>query len=180
MDKNIDAIKYEGVVTLKLIDEKTKIVRKQFNIHNEGSRNLFYFLCRCLAKSYDESMTPLAIDASKNTLGNENEVFNSSLSYRVLLSSQQVIKDFNVVVGDKQISYDYVTRFSAIIPSSVVVGGTDQGTSLKCFALYSKLSQYDTTGSLLAWINIEEGVFFNAGEALLVEWNLGFTNPVQI
>lgn len=43
MDKNIDAIKYEGVVTLKLIDEKTKIVRKQFNIHNEGSRNLFYF-----------------------------------------------------------------------------------------------------------------------------------------
>lgn len=88
MDKNIDAIKYEGVVTLKLIDEKTKILRKQFNIHNEGSKNLFYFLCRCLAKSYDESMTPLAIDASANTLGNEDEVFKSSLSYRILLSNQ--------------------------------------------------------------------------------------------
>ena len=179
MDKNIDTIKYEGVVTLKLIDEKTKILRKQFNIHNEGSKNLFYFLCRCLAKSYDESMTPLAIDASANILGNEDEVFKSSLSYRILLSNQQVIKDFNVIVGDKEIKYDYVTRFSAIIPSSVIVGGNSQGTSLKCFALYSKLSQYDTTGSLLAWINIEEGVLFSAGEALLIEWNLGFTNPVQ-
>lgn len=174
MNNNIDSINYQGVVSLKLIDEKTKLVKKTLTVHNEGSSNLFYFLCRCLAKSYDESMAPLAIDASYNTLNSENDYFSTALSYRALLSQNQVVKNFTAIISENNyINYSYVTRFSAIIPSSIIIG---EG-NLKCFALYSKLSQYDTVGSLLAWINIEEGVSFSEGEALLIEWNLGFTNP---
>lgn len=174
-----NGLSYEGVVSLKIIDAKSKNIKKQFNIHNNGSNTLFYFLCKCLKKEYDEQYAPLAIDASTQEYieGNEDS-FTSCLAYRVLLSDQGILENVKITLNENELMiYSYVTRFSAIIPYSVMTLGESNDTTIKCFQLHAKLSQSDKLSSLLAWINLEEGIAIANGEALLIEWNMGFTNP---
>ena len=174
--KNVNSLTYEGVVKLKIINDKSKKIKKSITIHNNGTDNLFFFLCKCLAKQYDSLLAPLALDASSSTYDEKSPTsLSTSLAYRVLLSPQGVIAGSDSKIAEGT-SYAYVTRFSAIIPFSSITSGKN---TLKCFQLCSSLSQNDKVGSLLAYINIPEGVSITSGEALLVEWNMGFKNPTS-
>lgn len=64
MDKKVNSLSYEGIVILKIINEKTKKIKKEKIIHNNGTDSLFFFLCKCLADQYDRNYGPLAIDAA--------------------------------------------------------------------------------------------------------------------
>ena len=169
-------LSYNGIVKLNIIDAKTKGVKNSRVIHNNGTDNLFFFLCKCLAKQYDTLLAPLAIDASATQYDEKNNnTLTTSLAYRILLSSQGVIENATIKNNEGNLeSYKYMTRFSAIIPYSAIL--TNQNT-LKCFQLHSSIAQNDRVSSLLAYINIPEGVPVSSGEALLIEWNMGFKNP---
>lgn len=178
-NNNIDAINYKGIVSLKVIDYKSKRLKKQATIHNNGSDTLFYFLCNCLAKNYSEDYAPLAIDAFANTYSNTSneDALQSALAYRVLLSSQNVIKDLKIKLDDTIITtYSYAVKFSTIIPYALIINSEK---NIKCLQLHAKLSQADKLNSLLAWVNIDGGIEVKDGEALLVEWNMGFANPIS-
>ena len=173
---NSISMNYECVVSLNVLDTKSKKIKKQYNIHNEGSKTLFFFLCKCLIKEYDEQYAPLAIDAFTSYYREGESVIQSCLAYRVLLSNKSILKDVKITLEDNEIiNYDYVARFSTIIPYSIITTGVNGG-SIKCFQLHAKLSSSDKLDSLLAWINLEEGITINQDEALLIEWNMGFKN----
>lgn len=176
--KKINSLTYEGIVKLKIIDEKSKRVKKQLSLHNNGTNTLFYFLCNCLANKLYNDYSPIAIDALVSEYY-ENSAINSDLAYRVILSSQGVVKDVKeeYTKDDKTtayLQYAYVTKFTAIIPYSIIL---NHSVPIKCLQLHAKLSQSDKIDSLLAYVNLSEPVYVNQGEALLVEWNLGFQNP---
>lgn len=180
MNKNIDSINYEGIVSIKIIDEKSKRIKNNFIVHNEGSPLLFYFLCASLTGNYSNFYAPTSLDASKNIYKGNGDTFITSLAYRPLISNSNIVKDFKITKDKEDIySYDYVARFNAIIPYTLLINQDNESATLKCFQLHAKSSQKDQIGSLLAWINVENGVNINAGEAILVEWNLGFANPKQ-
>lgn len=84
--KKINSLTYEGIVKLKIIDEKSKRVKKQLSLHNNGTNTLFYFLCNCLANKLYNDYSPIAIDALVSDYY-ENSAINSDLAYRVILSS---------------------------------------------------------------------------------------------
>ena len=167
---------YNGIVKLSIIDAKTKKIKNNRIIHNNGTENLFFFLCKCLAKQYDTLLAPLAIDASASEYDDKNNAsLKSSLAYRVLLSSQGVVENQTIKIDeDTTKTYQYITRFSAIIPYSAILSNENL---LKCFQLHSSIAQNDRVSSLLAYINIPNGVPVSSGEALLIEWNMGFKNP---
>ena len=172
MKINSNTLSYTGIVDLKIIDTKTKKVKKAITTHNEGAPALFYFLCNCLAKNYDRIYAPSAIDAS-DTPYDSKGTLTSILAYRVLLSKPSVHSDVKYD-GETQITFDYCTRFSAIIPNTAM-----KSQIIKNLQLHSSRSSGDSINSLIAWVNIkgEEGITVNTGESLLVEWNMGFKNP---
>ena len=177
-NNNINAINYEGIVSLNIIDQKSKKIKSKKIIHNNGSKNLFYFLCRCLTQNYSAISTPLAIDASLDDVNNESSDIESCLAYRTLLSGRSVLN--NVTIKDNNnmdIVYDYVARFTAIVPYTTIVATSSGEHRIKSFQLHSTLN--DKTDSLLAWINLDSSIPISEGEAFLVEWNMGFTNPIS-
>ena len=183
----MDDLIYKGIVNLKIINSKTKLIKRSKTIFNNGTDALFFFLCKCLAQQYDKQYSPLAIDAYSNSftirdgdLDNKNV---SALSYRILLSSQGTMKDYQhtITLDDDTIityKYAYIARFSALIPFSAIIG-TGESKYLKALGLHSSSSSADVVDSLLAYINIpdEKGIEIKQGESLLIEWNMGFRNP---
>lgn len=167
--KSNDYLCYKGIVNLKIINAKNKKVKFTKTIYNNGTDSLFLFLCNCLVQQYDRNYAPIALDASGEEIKNGDNI-TTSLAYRCLLSNQGVIKNFSI----NNDVYGYVARFSTIIPFSAVLSGG----SLKNLQLHSSVSSQDKISSLLAYINIpgDDGIKINQGEALLVEWNLGFKN----
>ena len=176
MKINSNTLSYTGIVDLKIIDTKTKKVKKSIITHNDGTPALFYFLCNCLAKNYDRIYAPSAIDAS-DTPYDSNGTLTSILAYRVLLSKPSVHSDVTYKYdGETQITFDYCTRFSAIIPNTAM-----RSNVIKNLQLHSSIAGVDSVGSLIAWVNIggDEGITVNTGESLLVEWNMGFKDPTS-
>lgn len=177
--KQINSLTYEGIVKLKLIDEKSKRVKKSLSLHNEGTDTLFYFLCNCLANKWYSDYSPVAIDASLIEYTEDTLINNSALAYRVILSSQNVLKNITEEYTKSNnttgiLNYSYVTKFTAIIPYSIILNAD---SPIRCLQLHAKLSQSDKFNSLLAYINLSEPITVKQGEALLIEWNLGFQNP---
>lgn len=173
-------LSYEGIVNLKLIDEKTKRVRKSLILHNKGTNNLFYFLCGCLTHNSNlNSYSPAAIDVG-GTEYNEEEsaAWESSLAYRVLLSNKSLVQNVKSNYGGEEVTFPYAARFSAIIPYSAFLGVTAE---VKCIQLHSSAASTDKIGSLLAYLNLtgEDAIKLDEGNALLIEWNMGFLNPDQ-
>ena len=138
---NVQSLIYEGVVKLKIINNSNKKIKKSFVIHNEGSNSLFYFLCSCLTKNYDNDYAPLALDALNYSYnGNETNTNNnlqSALAYRILLSKIGVLKDISIKLegGKTEINYPYVANFNAMIPYHVILtasGDDNKAKKLKC------------------------------------------------
>lgn len=178
MKINSNTLSYAGIVDLKIIDTKTKRVKKSITTHNEGAPALFYFLCNCLAKTYDRIYAPSAIDASDQKISSKDDTVTSILAYRVLLSKPSVHSDVAYKYDSvNSITFDYCTRFSAIIPNTAMKSPT-----IKNLQLHSSRSSGDSIDSLIAWVNIggDEGITVDTGESLLVEWNMGFKNPGSI
>lgn len=171
-------LSYEGIVNLKLINERTKRIKKSFTLHNEGTKNLFYFLCNCLLNKIDDTMEsyfPASIDVSNSTYSGEGTL-NSSLAYRVLFSNSALIQGAKFNYNDGELLFDYTVKFSAIIPFSAFLSGQN---TVRCLQLHSSVAANDKIGSLLAYLNFESGITVEDGDALLIEWNMGFLNPSQ-
>lgn len=177
-DNNVNFLNYNGIVTLKLINQRNKRIKSVKTIHNNGTKNLFNYLCNALKGTILSNGAPKAIDACKYTFEDSNlAAIKTSLAYRVLISGKSIINDFK---DDKNENYDYITRFSAIIPYSAILSDAIEGnkSTIKNLQLHSHLSQKDNEESLLAYINLgDDSIEISEGEALLVEWNIGFKNP---
>ena len=172
-------LSYEGIVNLKLIDEKAKRVKKSLTLHNKGTNNLFYFLCGCLTHNSNlNSYSPAAIDVGGTEYNDtESAAWESSLAYRVLLSNKSLVQNVKSNYGDKEVTFPYVARFSVIIPYSAFLGVSPE---IKCIQLHSSAASTDKICSLLAYLNLtEDTIVLNEGNALLIEWNMGFLNPDQ-
>ena len=143
---NVQSLIYEGVVRLKIIDNSNQKIKKSFVIHNEGSNSLFYFLCSCLTKNYDNDYAPLAIDALAYSYDNNDTNTNvqSALAYRILLSRVGVLKDVSIKLDgeETEINYPYVANFNAMIPYHAIVtaSGNNDTKTIKCIQLHSSLS----------------------------------------
>lgn len=174
-------LNYEGIVRLKIINTRTQKIREKIAIHNEGSNSLFYFLCSCLVGIYDKEYAPLALDAlNSNYSANTPDNSASILSYRILLTKTNIIKNITIKLDNNDsVTYPYVASFNAMIPYHAIMAPSSKNKEIQCIQLHSKLSQADKLDSLLAWVNLPKVVTITEGEALLVEWNLGFTNPKQ-
>ena len=112
-DLSTNVIGYIGKVTLTKYDNKRKKVISKTVTKNNGTKNLFHFLCASLVGQYDISKRPQYIDVCKDQIGWTDSgvvvdtVKNTNLSYRSKVSNSSVILD--------EARQTYSVRYQAII-----------------------------------------------------------------
>ena len=184
--EGLNQIGYVGKVTIKTQCIKSKKIIRTQVIKNNGSVELFRFLCGCLIQQYDSTSTPRYLDASGSRIefaydsisGTQNisqfESFNSVLTYKSKLS--------NSALKSEQVSgsYDGVAiagnNWHAIFNGNIIYGQLkSSGAEISSLQLYASQNSLDKLIPL-AYINLDEPIFLKVGEALLIEWDMSFNN----
>lgn len=114
---------YNGQVTIKVKDIKSKKILETRHIKNAGTKNLFKFLCECLIGDYIANNRPRYLDASAslysfNESSGQITPFENNLYYRSILNNSNIVREENQVKLTSQITTtlgNYHARYSAII-----------------------------------------------------------------
>ena len=111
---------YNGSVTIKVKDMKSKKILETRHIKNAGTKNLFKFLCECLLGDYIANNRPRYLDASVNPFGftGDSSGFSNNLYYRSILNSSNLVREENNVKLTSQstlVLENYHARYSTTI-----------------------------------------------------------------
>lgn len=180
MNNIINNLGYTGIVKLSIQCTKTKKIKSTKIIKNNGTVDLFKFLCNCLIQRYTATNAPRYLGASinqvtyqENSVSNLNNI-NSALSYKSKLSNTQLI---NKPIETSKVNvsgYNWHAVFNGIILFGQLKDSTRPIRSLQ---LYSTQGSQDLSTPLV-YINLDDDqiVTLTSGEALLVEWDMSFNN----
>ena len=155
-----NTFEYHGNVRIRKLNTKNKKVLEEFEIKNEGTQSLFTFLCYALIGDFDQGKMPKYIDAS--TQSKDSKSIESALSYRSLITSKKINKiDSNI---------------SALYTATIAKNQLKANSALKSIYLTNSPSSSDMNDSILAKIDLTTEVEIADNQALIIEWDLSFTN----
>ena len=180
---------YNGSVTIKVKDMKSKQILEIRHIKNAGTKNLFKFLCECLIGDYVANSRPRYLDASANAFAftGESSGFSNNLYYRSILNSSNLVKEENGVRLTSQstvVLENYHARYSTTILRNQM-DKTARNDGLVALALFNSPDLSDSTSSMLAWINLTDAagnpapIIIEDNQAILIEWDLSFDNYIK-
>lgn len=183
---NSTALGYTGTLTVRLQHGKNTLSNKTY--HNAGTKNLFKFLCSCLAGEFTNSDRPCRIrlfgsngcDGTPATFSNTAENWSDSLT-PILLNDTPATIDATAIDGISGTEY-YNTRFHFRIPFSYV--NQSETTKIYKAALFSETSS--NYQGMLAWFlfTTEDGSAFDPIDlvdlsgnfSIVIEWTMTLTN----
>ena len=183
---------YNGEVTIKIKDMKSKKIIETRHIKNAGTKNLFKFLCECLIGDYIANNRPRYLDASAsqylfNASLSSVDSFETNLYYRSILNNANIVREENQVKLTSQITKtleNYHARYSAtILKNQMDEEAKNKG--LVALALCNSPNLSDNSSAMLAWINItnDQGnpdpINIDDNQAILIEWDLSFDNYIK-
>lgn len=183
---------YNGQVTIKVKDIKSKKILETRYIKNAGTKNLFRFLCECLIGDYVANNRPRYLDASAHQYHfsespGQVESFDSNLYYRSILNTANIAREENQVRLTSQstmILENYHARYSSTILLNQMDGDARE-IGISSLALFNSPDLADKSTTMLAWINItddqgnEDPIIINDNQAIFIEWDLSFDNYIK-
>ena len=183
---------YNGSVTIKVKDMKSKKILETRHIKNAGTKNLFRFLCECLIGDYVANSRPRYLDASSsqykfNEGSGQVSGFSTNLYYRSILNNANIVREENQVKLTSQVTQtleNYHARYSATILKNQM-DETAKVDGLSALALFNSPDLSDNSSTLLAWINITDDlgnptpINIDNNQAILIEWDLSFDNYIK-
>lgn len=183
---------YNGQVTIKVKDMKSKKILETRHIKNAGTKNLFKFLCECLIGDYIANSRPRYLDASANQYNfsegsGQINPFENNLYYRSILNNSNIVREENQVKLTSQITTtleNYHARYSATILKNQM-DETARKDGITSLALFNSPDLSDKSTTMLAWINItnDQGnpdpINIGDNQAILIEWDLSFDNYIK-
>lgn len=183
---------YNGSVTIKVKDMKSKKILETRHIKNAGTKNLFKFLCECLIGDYVANSRPRYLDASSsqyqfNEGSGQVSGFSTNLYYRSILNNANIVREENQVKLTSQVTQtleNYHARYSATILKNQM-DETAKVDGLSALALFNSPDLSDNSSTLLAWINITDDlgnptpINIENNQAILIEWDLSFDNYIK-
>lgn len=179
------SLSYNGKVTIKTYDKKRKKIVNTKIIKNNGTLNLFKFLCNCLIGQYTSNNRPRYLDASASVIkpSTETEIteFKSCLYYRSILTPANLLETktntLETSSGNIESANVYVKFSTQILKGQLDSTSADQG--IKSLVLTNSPQMEDSTSSVLAWINLPEDITIGENQTVLIEWDLSFNNYIK-
>lgn len=146
-----DGLEWEGIVTFKVIDEKTKEVKREFQEHNKVTNYARSYLAQVLTNSVNGSLVlPSMIELGTGTgtpLATDIDLWSPATATLGPCSSVQVYLNY------------YAQYIAAWQPNTIT------GT-------YTEVGLKDSLGNLWAHSAITSNLTVNAGEMLVCQWQV--------
>jgi hypothetical protein len=150
-----EGLEWEGIITFKVIDEKTKEIKRQYKEHNKVTNYARGYMAQILTNAVNGSLVlPSMIELGTGTgtpLATDADLWSPATVTLVSCTGIQVY-------------LNYYAQFITTWQPNTITG------------TYTEVGLKDANGNLWAHAAITSNLTVNSGEQLVCQWQIQFTS----